>query len=157
VTAYIRRTRSSHRTTRTLDSSDSRTNEENKENEMKRPGRLVVVATAVAVAGLGGGGVAMAQSAQHAPRPAAGTEPTSPDTDTLQQGDQTTPDRAVTAVHPAAVHGVTAHQRTAATAHRAEGPENGPENETEVDQNDGPGGHQDPPGDVQHEGGADEP
>ncbi|MCW2567527.1 MAG: hypothetical protein JWN54_1624 [Mycobacterium sp.] len=121
---------------------------------MNEPGKLAVIAaTAVALSGLGGG-VAMAQSVQHAaPRPAANQEPVAPDTDALQQGDQTTPDaapaKAATAVHPAAVH----HAQV-----RSDGP--GDENNTETENenvNDGPGGHEDPPGDVQHEGGPDEP
>jgi hypothetical protein len=128
---------------------------------MNTPGKLAVIAaTAAAVAGLGGG-TAMARSAGHAaPRPVVGGEPTSPDTDTLQRGDQTTPDTtaatavtAVTAVHPAAVHGVTVH-RAATTEADPPGDENGTETENP---NDGPGGHEDPPGDVQHEGGNDEP
>jgi hypothetical protein len=126
---------------------------------MRKSGKLVVVAaTAAAVAGLGGG-MAMANSApQTTARPVVNNEPTSPDTDTLQQGDQTTPDtagqKAATAVHPAAVHGVTAHR--AATGTQADPPGDENPNETE-NANDGPGGHEDPPGDVQHEGGPGEP
>ena len=131
---------------------------------MKKPGKIaVVVATAVAVAGLGGG-MAMAKSAQQTTTaPVVNQEPTSPDTDTLQQGDQTTPDtaaqRAATAAHPAAVRGVAVHRAVATEAGKtkAEPPgetENGNENENV---NDGPGGHEDPPGDVQHEGGPNEP
>ncbi|MDQ1677931.1 MAG: hypothetical protein QOC93_3075 [Actinomycetota bacterium] len=123
---------------------------------MSRSGKFVVVAAiAVAAAGLGGGR-ATAQPAPHAaPRPVANDEPTTPDTDTLRQGDQTTPDRAApqgaVAVHPVAHRGAVHHAQV-----RSDGPgeENNGENEN---QSDGPGGHEDPPGDVQHEGGPDEP
>jgi hypothetical protein len=91
---------------------------------------------AVAVAALGLGGVSAciavasptttpvvsAPSSQQA-------EPTSADSDTLQQGDQTTPDTPATA---------------------GQGAENNAETESQ-DATDGPGGHADPAGDVQHE------
>jgi hypothetical protein len=94
------------------------------------------------------------------PAPAAAqptVEPTSPDTDTLQQGDQTAPDSA-TVVSPAVV-------KAAAKAVSAESdPAGESTSETASEEassesesaSDGPGGHADPPGDVQHEGGPNE-
>ncbi|MEO7058552.1 MAG: hypothetical protein ABI083_02415 [Lapillicoccus sp.] len=73
---------------------------------------------------------------------APGVASTSLDTDTLQQGDQTTPDKA-RAADPA----------DPASSSKAEVPEGMPESAAASD---GPGGHADPAGDVQHEGGANE-
>jgi hypothetical protein len=94
------------------------------------------------------------------PAPAAAqpmAEPTSPDTDTLQQGDQTTPDSAAVAaakIVKAAPKSVSAESDPAAESTS----ETTSEEATSESQSasDGPGGHADPPGDVQHEGGPNE-
>jgi len=83
---------------------------------------------------LSGSASAATPTATTAAAPAA--EVTSPDTDTLQQGDQSTADTT------------TATDKADAEA-TGETPESG-------SVSDGPGGHQDPAGDVQHEGGANE-
>jgi len=133
---------------------------------MNGPGKLATLAvTAVAVGGLSGG-IALAQSSQSSRpvihRPAAAAEPAAPDTDNVQEGDQTSPDptaaKAATAVRPA-VHLATPVKRVAPataravtnTAQSGQESENSGEGESSA-QSDGPGGHQDPPGDVQHEG-----
>jgi hypothetical protein len=67
---------------------------------------------------------------------AAQSEPTGPDTDAIQQGDQTSPDPAAAASH-----------------HSVKGEKPG-EQEGAGEQegnSDGPGGHADPSGNVQHE------
>jgi len=136
---------------------------------MNKPGRLAALAvTAVAAGGLGvGSAFAQPSHSSHAAatRPAA-AEPTAPDTDNVQEGDQTTPDtpaatRVGTANRPA-VHVVSANKAAAtrivskaAPAQPGDESENPGESEGS-DQSDGPGGHQDPAGDVQHEGDASE-
>jgi hypothetical protein len=141
---------------------------------MKRSGKLVVVAAAaVTVLGVGAGVAGAQSTSSHrtTSNPAV-EEPTTPDTDNVQQGDQTTPDVAPahavlqTTAHRTAVHLASVHQASVqssvqrATGQRSvadePGENNGENNET------GPGdgadgGHEDPPGDVQHEGGANEP
>ncbi len=95
--------------------------------------RSRITVGAVAALALAGGGigasVAASANTSH-PASAVSQEPTAPDTDAIQQGDQTSPD-ATTA---AAVSG-----------------ENGSENSSENAPSDGPGGHADASGDVQHE------
>ncbi len=133
---------------------------------MNRPGRLTTLAvTAVAVGGLSGG-IAVAQSSAGSrtatPRPAA-AEPTAPDTDNVQEGDQTSPD-GVSAASPVVRTLVTTAKAKAPATQRAvprastvqPGESEGSGESEGADQSDGPGGHQDPPGDVQHEGGANE-
>lgn len=103
----------------------------------KRSKFATFAVTAVAVAGLGGG-IAFASSSARTTRPAATVEATTPDTDNVQvqQGDQTTPDAP------------------AAAKSSSETPGEGSESSTETQApSDGPGGHADPAGDVQHEGG----
>ncbi len=134
---------------------------------MNGPGKLATLAvTAVAVGGLSGG-IAFAQSSHSSRpiihRPAAAAETAAPDTDNVQEGDQTSPDptaaaKAATAVRPA-VHLATPAKRVAPATARAvtntaqSGQESESSGESENSaQGDGPGGHQDPPGDVQHEG-----
>jgi hypothetical protein len=114
----------------------------------------IVAGLALAAAGLGTG-VAFAATGSNAPAPplqpaavtnvvtqapAAVTGPAAPakpkaaataDSDNVQEGDQTTPDNG-----------------TEAEAPGTEGPETG--NETESP-SDGPGGHEDPPGNVDHQ------
>jgi hypothetical protein len=111
---------------------------------MKISPRLAAAAAGVlAVAGAGAG---TAIAAAHSPvshTAVATAEPTSPDTDNIQSGDQTTPDNA-SAVATAASH----NQKAAA------GGENGQENNENAGEggpSDGPGGHADASGDVQHE------
>ncbi len=109
---------------------------------MNRPKKkLATAAAATALALTALGGVWLSGSASAAPQTATtaaapAAEVTSPDTDTLQQGDQNTPD-TTTATDKADAQGT------------GETPESG-------SASDGPGGHQDPAGDVQHEGGANE-
>jgi hypothetical protein len=103
--------------------------------------RTRLTAAGISVLALGGaiaGTVAAAGPA--AARPvtvqAAQSEPTGPDTDAIQQGDQISPDPA-----------------TAASHHSVKG-ENPGEQEGAGEQegnSDGPGGHADPSGNVQHE------
>lgn len=133
---------------------------------MKSKTKIAGVAAAALTLTALGGGITQAQAAH----PAATTstsvadEVTGPDTDTLQQGDQTTADTTVPA---AAVPAAAPVARVAAASKAATHPaatgeqgnetaaENQGESETET-ASDGPGGHEDPPGDVQHEGGAGE-
>jgi hypothetical protein len=70
----------------------------------------------------------------------ASAEPTSPDHDSLEQGDQTGPDNS------AAVAATGTSSPQAAPS----GEESGAKNESSAP-SDGPGGHADPSGDVQHE------
>jgi hypothetical protein len=96
-----------------------------------------VASVAVAVLALGGAGIGTAVAAgasagTHAAVRSAQSEPTSPDTDAVQQGDQTSPDSAT----------VAAAQATDNPGEAAES-ENGP--------SDGPGGHADASATVQHE------
>lgn len=137
---------------------------------MKRTGKLAALAvTAVAVGGLSGG-IALAQPSQNPPaatvRPAA-AEPTVPDTDNLQEGDQTAPDNAAgvastvvgSAAQRSAVNGAAPAAQRAVPNATSEQPEQESEGASESEspaQSDGPGGHEDPPGDVQHEGAANE-
>jgi hypothetical protein len=71
----------------------------------------------------------------------ASAEPTSPDNDSVQQGDQTSPD-----VSPAA-----ATAGTSSPSPEASSPEGESTTENESAVSDGPGGHADPSGNVQHE------
>lgn len=120
---------------------------------MNKTGKLATFAvTAVAVGGLSGG-IALAQPSHKATvaptRPAAAVEATTPDTDNVQEGDQSTPDVAAVAKTATVVRSVA---RPSATGEDSEGA-----SESEGSgQSDGPGGHQDPAGDVQHEGDAGE-
>jgi hypothetical protein len=81
--------------------------------------------TAAALA-LALGGSAIATAAHHAPKRVA-QEATGPDTDSIQSGDQTSPDT------------------TSATASSAS------ESSEEATESDGPGGHEDPEGNVENE------
>jgi hypothetical protein len=96
-----------------------------------------IAGTAVAVLALGGAGIgtavaASASAGAHAAVRSAQSEPAGPDTDAVQQGDQTSPDYA-----------------TAAAAQATDNP--GEAAQSENGPSDGPGGHADPSGDVQHE------
>lgn len=128
---------------------------------MNHPGKLATLAVAVVAAGGLGGGIAFAQSSRHsrpaAPRPAA-AEPTVPDTDSVQEGDQTAPDAPAVA-HPYSARLTASVARPVVAEATTEQPGEEAESSGEsegTDQSDGPGGHQDPPGDVQHEGGSSE-
>jgi type IV secretory pathway VirB10-like protein len=108
-----------------------------------------LAATAVLV--ISGAGIAFAGSPTPAtpapPTPVVQTEPVVPDTDQLQQGDQTTPDAvgaAESATEPAAaVVSTTQVVDKAASETAAEAPDGSEVTGTEAD---GPGGHQDPAG-----------
>jgi|SRR5690348_16416356 hypothetical protein len=107
------------------------------------------VATAVVAAlALAGAGAGTAVAASNGPSRAhqASSEPTAPDTDNLQVGDQTSPDSsAAGAAKAVGSTGIGAsHARAGAS-----GDESTSENENAPE--DGPGGHADPSGDVQHE------
>ncbi len=114
------------------------------------------IGAAAGVAALAAGGAALAGATQSAPikapAPAAAQEVKAPDTDNVQSGDQTTPDSPATAAR--------AHSSTkSAAGSEAPGNENAPEaagNAAEAPSNenapsDGPGGHADPPGNVDNQ------
>ena len=97
-----------------------------------------VAAVAAVVLALGGTGAGTALAAAHSNAPHASVAtagPTSPDNDGLQQGDQTSPDNASV--------------QTAADTGTPEPGESPAGNEQAAP--DGPGGHADPSGTVQHE------
>ena len=101
-----------------------------------------IAAAAVAALAIGGAGAGTALAAGHsagARTAVSSTEPTSPDNDSVQQGDQTTPDAPVVAT-------MSSHHQSA----KADG-EHGQENKESSGESDGPGGHADPAGNVQHE------
>lgn len=99
---------------------------------------------ALVLAASGIGGVALTSQASAAPSapqttasPSANSETKSgPDSDALQQGDQSTPDRTGASTTAEKAGTEQANESSAAS--------------------DGPGGHQDPAGNVQHQGGANE-
>lgn len=104
-----------------------------------------IAGTAVAVLALGGAGIGTAVAASAGARAPAAvhagqSEPASPDTDASQQGDQTSPDNAAAA----AARGVNAQSGKADSPGDTADSENG-------GASDGPGGHADPAGNVQHE------
>jgi hypothetical protein len=107
-----------------------------------------IAAAAIAALALGGAGAGTALAAGHsgaATTSVASAEPTSPDHDSLQQGDQTSPDNAGAAAANAASSAKT-------TAPHVRGAASDDENGSESEQpSDGPGGHADPSGAVQHE------
>ena len=108
---------------------------------MRTPTKLAGIAAAVLAVTALTGGVASAQSGPPTPSGSTATETatgTDTDTDTLQQGDQTTPDTAAEQANE------TANETAAESAGESAAAD------------DGPGGHEDPPGDIQHEGGANE-
>jgi hypothetical protein len=135
----------------------TRRHKESEHMQLDRFRAPALAATAVLV--ISGAGIAFAAG----PKPAvsqpaapavapADVEPVGPDTDTLEQGDQTTPD----VLAPSAPGAVTAPAARPALKVDAKAPvketaaETGPEpaetsTETEAD-SDGPGGHEDPPG-----------
>jgi hypothetical protein len=103
-----------------------------------------IASVAVAVLALGGAGIGTAVAASastQAPATAraALSEPAGPDNDAIQQGDQTSPDNAAAAVTQS-VH-----------SSKADNPGEENSSESENGPSDGPGGHADPSGTVQHE------
>ncbi len=100
--------------------------------------KLKVAAASAAVL-LGGFAVVGATNASATPSPVkpATTSVTTADPDTLQQGDQTTPDKPGSA-----------DKETTDAAGTESANENAPESGTA---NDGPGGHADGPGNVDHQ------
>ena len=105
------------------------------------------IATAVVAAlALAGAGAGTAVAASNGPVRAhqASSEPTGPDTDNLQVGDQTSPDPSAAGT----VTTVGTAKTGASHAKRTAGEDNGGEGEHG---NDGPGGHADPAGNVDHQ------
>jgi len=92
----------------------------------KRTKIMAVVTTALMLAAIGG--VAIAKTGGSS-KPATAVEVTAPDTDNVQAGDQTTPDPAT---------GGTESQGSEAAGETLQA-------------SDGPGGHEDPPGNVDHQ------
>lgn len=86
--------------------------------------RIAALAAILALTTLGG--VAVAKTSTHKAVKPAAAEATAPDTDNVQQGDQTTPD-------------ATSEEATSESADESSG------------QSDGPGGHADPAGNVDHQ------
>jgi hypothetical protein len=99
-----------------------------------------IAGPALVVLALSGAGIGTALASSHAPArtAAAVSEVAGPDTDAVQQGDQTSPDTAGAAAASAA-----SHVRAAPSGEESDSESSGP--------SDGPGGHADPAGDVQHE------
>jgi hypothetical protein len=89
---------------------------------IKRLKTLSGLTAALAVLALGGS--AIASAARHAVKPSHHAKTTSPDTDSIQAGDQTSPD----------TNGVNASEAS-----------------EEGTPSDGPGGHEDPEGDVENQ------
>jgi hypothetical protein len=105
-----------------------------------------IVGPALVVLALSGAGIGTAVASSHAParHGVVQSEPTTPDTDAVQQGDQTSPDPAGAVAPHAASHVRAASHMKATTS--------GEETDSESSgSSDGPGGHADPSGDVQHE------
>jgi hypothetical protein len=103
-----------------------------------------LLATGATVVGFGGiGGVAAVAQTSTSTQPAVVTPAPSKDTDTLQQGDQTTPDVPGAAEIPDPSEKPTTSAATTSGQKPAT-------SETET-ANDRPGGHQDPTGNVDHQ------
>lgn len=113
---------------------------------MKFTPKIVSISLAVMALGGAGIGTAVASGASTAAAPvavrAANSEPTSPDHDAIQQGDQTGSDATTAAAR-------TAQSGSAKAGNPGENSESSSESESTV--SDGPGGHADPAGDVQNE------
>lgn len=115
---------------------------------MKAKKILLVAVAALTVTG-SIAGAALAAGARNGPKPAAPTiEATTPDTDQIQSGDQTSPD--VGTLSATRTSGVKAESTTSAGETGSEDPSAETGGET-GGASDGPGGHEDPPGDVNHE------
>jgi hypothetical protein len=115
-----------------------------KEYDMRRLSKLAAVVTALGALAFGGSALAGAAGKANPPSPPAATQPRAPvaqpkapavappqDGDTVQQGDQSSPDTGSPAE--------TAGEASAAS-------EASSESGSEVANNDGPGGHADEPG-----------
>ena len=100
---------------------------------MKRKKLTAALAAVLVVTAMGS--VAVAKTAGSRPSKATPLETTAVDTDQLQQGDQTTPDTAST----------TTSASTGESTGEATGETGG-----ETGESDGPGGHEDPAGSVDH-------
>lgn len=117
---------------------------------------------ATAVLMISGVGMALASSPAAPSAPSApAVEPVAPDTDLLQEGDQTTPDvstgsataaPAVAKLTPAVAPAIAPAAETASpeTGTETTTPETGAE-APETGVSDGPGGHADPAGNVDHQ------
>ncbi len=112
---------------------------------------LLVAVTALTIAG-SVTGVALAAGGSKAPK-APAVEVTTPDTDNVQSGDQTSPDIATKATEKASVVGAKSTSSASETGSEDPSAETGgTENGVETGGvSDGPGGHADPPGNVNHE------
>lgn len=141
-----------------------------------------VAAGVLTIGGIGAGAVASHAATPRTPHTVASV--TRADTDHVQQGDQTTPDvpgaptdeAATTSTvakkvaqhtartHTARTHSDRGHSARGHESRTSDSPESSSENssenedasESQTGPGDGPGGHQDPPGDVQHVGGQNE-
>jgi hypothetical protein len=112
---------------------------------MKISPRIAAAAIGVlAIAGAGAGTAAAASQSTVARVAQVSAEPTSPDTDNIQSGDQTGLDPAGTAAT------VATHHQKAQTGGENGGESNESSGESSAP-SDGPGGHADPSGNVQHE------
>lgn len=110
---------------------------------MKTSGKLLAIAAGTVMVSALGAGIANASVPQMGP--VSGVHATAPastaaDSDNVQQGDQTSPDKAAGSNNAKSTEG--------STENAGEGEGSG--------QSDGPGGHQDPAGNVQHQGGNNE-
>jgi hypothetical protein len=117
----------------------------------KHPRNLLLAITALGAMALGGSVIAQAATSSSS-HPAAHT--TARDGDTIQSGDQTAPDPGTraTAAHRSAHRAVHARHATARAGEtNGENPENAGETSTETGPSDGPGGHADPTGNVDHQ------
>ncbi len=109
--------------------------------------RLLLTATALGATAFGGTTVAQAASSSSAHPVETVAQH---DGDAVQSGNQTAPDPATAS--RAADHAVRVHRAASrAGARSGENPENGAETNRESGQSDGPGGHADPPGNVDHQ------
>jgi hypothetical protein len=117
------------------------TSNDRKVTHMRISPKIAAVAAGVlALAGAGAGTAVAASQSAAVHTAVTSAEPTSPDTDNIQLGDQTTPDNS----GAAATTMVSQHQK-------ASGGGENTENSGEGGKSDGPGGHADPSGNVQHE------
>jgi hypothetical protein len=109
---------------------------------MNRTRKLLAIGATVV--GFGGvGAVAAVAQTSTSTKPAVVTPAPSNETDTLQQGDQTTPDV------PGAAEIPDPSEKPTTSAATTSGEK--PATSETATANDGPGGHQDPPGNVDHQ------
>ncbi|MEP6760168.1 MAG: hypothetical protein ABJA93_02240 [Sporichthyaceae bacterium] len=126
---------------------------------MKKSNKVAAVA-AVALAAAAVSGSAFASQGNATPqRHTSVNSATTADGDNVQQGDQTTPDvpgaadteSTASNAHVVKTNAVKAKSGQASESSAGES-ETGGESQSETTPSDGPGGHEDPPGDVEHEG-----